>query len=374
LSSFVFDRPAVGPGRYLGHEQLVRSLLTGLEQGRSFLLCGGPKTGRTSTLLQLAHLMELLQRRNPKGNRLIPVPVNLISLFAKGQSALAAPLYEAICERVLDPKVFGNSVPPRAPTLASARAQEPFAALQAALTELFDRLSGTPGWCRYVLLLDDADLLFSSDRHLLQQSLAKFVDAKSTASPRAVVLAGGRLVRETLFDTHSPWAFARPLFLSALKRSDAETIIRAPFEKVAPSFIEEIQGQSGCHPYLLQRLLAEHELQQFAGTEASLARGLCADLEALGEALWREFDLGRGVTYRGAYAAPEHALMQALAEAEAPLTLKQAERELGIKPLKEFFELLDYLGLVERLLIGNDTCYRASSQILNRWYLQRIRR
>ena len=91
------------------------------------------------------------------------------------------------------------------------------------------------------------------------------------------------------------------------------------------------------------------------------------------EAVWRELDLGRGVTYRGAYAAPEHALLQHLIECGAPVDLKTAERDLGIKPLREFAELLEYCGVVERVLVGDTTCFRAPGRLWNSWYSARVR-
>ena len=53
-------------------------------------------------------------------------------------------------------------------------------------------------------------------------------------------------------------------------------------------------------------------------------------------------------------------------------SVKMAERELGIKPLKEFAELLEYCGVAERRMVANDTVLVAHVGLWNIWYAERI--
>ncbi len=82
----------------------------------------------------------------------------------------------------------------------------------------------------------------------------------------------------------------------------------------------------------------------------------------------------RGVTYRGAYAAPEHALMQLLIDMPEGCDILTAERELDIRPLKEYSEFLEYVGVVERCLLLDTVKYRAHFDLWNVWYSERIMR
>ena len=98
-------------------------------------------------------------------------------------------------------------------------------------------------------------------------------------------------------------------------------------------------------------------------------------LEPIFERLWSAFDRGRGVNYRGSYAAPEHALMQVLMEmGEYGCTSKQAEREVGLRPLKEFADFLVSCAVVERNMRDNQYVLQAKNMLWNDWYRQRISR
>ena len=66
MSVYVYEKPVVGPGRFFGREILVRSLLQGLTRDRGFILLGGPRTGRTSTLDQVSALIHESWTRTPK--------------------------------------------------------------------------------------------------------------------------------------------------------------------------------------------------------------------------------------------------------------------------------------------------------------------
>ena len=75
-----------------------------------------------------------------------------------------------------------------------------------------------------------------------------------------------------------------------------------------------------------------------------------------------------------AYAAPEHALMQLLIDYGAGCDVKSAERELGIRPLKEYAEMLEYVGVGEKAILGNDVQVRPQFDLWNIWYAERVLR
>ena len=91
------------------------------------------------------------------------------------------------------------------------------------------------------------------------------------------------------------------------------------------------------------------------------------------ESIWDTIDDGRELTYRGSYAAPEHAIMQTLIHAgNRGLTAKQLEREIGLRPIKEYTEVLEYLGVIERTMRGPSFLLTASCTLWNDWYRERI--
>lgn len=373
MSIYVYDRPVSG-GAFVGRELLMRSLVRGLEQGRSFALCGGPKTGRTSTLLHLESLLHLQWLRRPQDAKTVPVIVDLALVQAGGVKAAAKLVWERIVASIGHPRVFGNSPPPRFPLPSFARAKEPWSLLRESCVELWRNVSGTSAWCRWALLVDDADLLLGRELEELVEPLVALVRGEEHWAPTCLIAAGGRRLREALIEKGHRLAFLRPLFLGALNDGEAEALVQMGLGEVEPEALQVIKQVSGKHPYVLQRLLAEIMAIGAYASVTQVAAGLHGELEPLFERLWREFDLRRGLTYRGAYAAPEHALMQFLIDYGREVQLRQAERELGIQPLKEYGELLEYLGVAERRLRADVAYSYAGFGAWNEWYAGRILR
>ena len=141
-------------------------------------------------------------------------------------------------------------------------------------------------------------------------------------------------------------------------------MIRATLPRVTSAQLQIIQEMTGNHPRLLAFCLDEIRASGALGSAHSLKKRVSVAAEGWFEEIWEQLDLGRGVTYRGAYAAPEHALMQLLIdEGEQGTTVKEAERELGLRPLGDYFELLELLGLVERTLRGDQRVTRARCRL-----------
>ncbi|MEM6731023.1 MAG: hypothetical protein AAF658_05680, partial [Myxococcota bacterium] len=122
----------------------------------------------------------------------------------------------------------------------------------------------------------------------------------------------------------------------------------------------------------LVRVLAELEVRGGAGEPRALTRELAPAFEPLYERIWEEFDMRRHVTYRGAYAAPEHALLQYAVDYRGEISVRIAERELAIRPLKEYAEFLEYAGVAESRLTGDAPQLRAGCELFNTWYEKRI--
>ncbi len=253
------------------------------------------------------------------------------------------------------------------------RVRDPWQTFVEALTELAERSQGTAAWARYVLLIDDADMLFARgyERHL--DVFAKMVRGELAGGPAALVLGGGRLLRECLLDGKaSVFASLRPLFLGVLRKPEAAALVRSGLPELDERVLDELLRASGRHPFVLQRLLAELEAQEGNCDVAEAMELAHHDVEQFCEALWHMFDLERGVTYRGTYAAPEHALMQLLLDYGTAIDTRTAELQLGIKPLKEFAELLEYAGVAERVLKADLPYLKAHFELWNSWYAERI--
>lgn len=374
MSVYVHEQPVTGPGRFFGRQILVRSLVQGLTRDRGFLVLGGPRTGRTSTLAQVAALMRESWRRMPEALKTVPVRFDATAAAAGGRRTFLPALWRAITEAVRQPQVAGGGGVVEIPTLEVGRSDAPWEAFRAACKELWDRLSGTPGWCQWCLLVDGGDVLASYEMEEAQEPLASLVRSDEAWAPRGAAIAAGRLLRENVWDHRSPLNFMRPLLLGALRDSEAESLVRVGFPDAEQERIQGLLRMTGKHPYLLQRALAELE---GSGSELMLediAYAIEPESDALMEAIWHQFDLDRGVTYRGAYAAPEHALMQYVLDAGGEVDLRSAERDLGIRPLKEYAEFLEFAGVVERTLKGDVTTYRPQFDTWSFWYRQRVSR
>ncbi len=54
------------------------------------------------------------------------------------------------------------------------------------------------------------------------------------------------------------------------------------------------------------------------------------------------------------------------------LTSKQLEREIGMRPIKEYTEVLEYLGVIERSMRGSTFVLQGRCALWNDWYRERI--
>jgi hypothetical protein len=374
---YVYARPVSGPGLFSGREITMRSLTTGLAGNRIFAVCGGPKLGRTSVLQHLYGQNLTSWVRNPKQVKLVPIVLD-VQIVNPGPTPLigsknfAENMWKAVVRAISDPRVYGNAAPPKFPQPQIAKSKEPWELFKQSCEELWTNITGTPAWARTALFLDNCDVLTTRALDVVLPHVQDLLSSKAQYAPAAAVLTGGRMLREFISEKNSPLKMARPLMLSLLKNSEADALVRAGMPTIEPEALELLKFVTGRHPYLLQRVLAQMEEMGGIFDIDRALQGSWADIDPIFQRIWLEFDLRRNVTYRGAYAAPEHALMQYLIDARREIVLKDAERDLGIKPLKEYAEFLEYIGVADRQIRGDVVHLRAPFDLWNRWYLNRI--
>ncbi len=372
MAFYIHDRPVVGQSYYFGREILVRSLVEGLERGRAFALVGGPKTGRSSTLLQVEAKLKERWRREPEATKTVPVYVDLRALRELPAAELARHLWTAMTAQVVSGDVIGKGAAPKLGNVSFQRVRDPWQVFLDACAELAGKISGTGAFCHHVYLLDGADELLERRRERELAVVAAMARREVAGGPHGVVLAGGRRLRDSLLEHEAPLSKLRLLMLGALRDSEAVALIKGGLPDMPADRVDALLRQSGRQPWLLQRLLFELEHQTGDFDVEAACAAAHHEIGELCTAIWREFDLDRGLTYRGAYAAPEHALLQLMLDYGNAVDLRTAEIQLGIKPLKEFAEFLEYVGVAERVLRGDLPLLRPHFELWNRWYGARI--
>ena len=373
MSFYRHTVPVTAAPLFVGRELLVRSLSRGIENHRSFVVCGGPKTGRTSLLGVVRD--KLLERwaRQPNAARIVPVYVDLAACAREGLPGLLSGIWRRVAEAVTDPTLRRETVSD-VPRLAAPKPnQDVWSSYEQAWAELRACMSGGRGWCEVALLLDNVETVLGAELNRFGAVLPELLPRAGAPGPVALVAAGGRLLREHLLDEPDFGRKMRLLFLGALKASEAQSLVAAGHAPLAPDEVSDVLAAMGAHPYALQRVLAELETH---GEQPDLDAAYDAaypDLAALFRRIWAEFDLDRGVSYRGTFAAPEHALMQLMLGRTQPVAVKEAQKELELRPLKEFFEFLEYTAVSERVLRGDVPHWRAGFDLWNGWYAQQVR-
>lgn len=380
----------------------MRSLLTGLQANRVFAVCGGPRLGRSSVVRQLYTLNQEQWLRNPKAVKLVPVVLDVSTVnvnigapqkppVQRGQPthmnlapptvapveppqvrAFAQALWDATVRAISDPRIYGASPPPKVPLPAIAKSPDPWGVFHEASAELWRSTAGTPAWTRTVYFLENCDVLTTRVLDMALPGLKNLLATKEPYAPTGAVLSGGRLLREFILEKHNPLKMARPLLLTMLRNSEADALVRSGMPGIDNESLELLKYVTGRHPFLIQRLLGQMEDMGGVFDIDKALNAAWPDIEPMFQRIWQELDLGRSVTYRGAYASPEHALLQYLIDARREVVLKDAERDLGIKPLKEYAEMLEYMGVVDRQIRGDVVHLRAPFDLFNRWYTNRI--
>ena len=368
------DQPVGGTPGFFGRDRALRTLRNGLERGRSFGLIGGPGTGRTSVLMELAAREKKRWVPTYRGTKFLPVYLDLRG-SGGGPSAVAELLWQGLNRALTDPRVRGGAGPLESPKLAlRGDAKVVWKSLEEGLENLWASLRGTEGWCRYVVLMDHIEGRDITGLTAHLEPLLALTARDADFAPASVVVAGARRLRECLYERRGPMHGAlTPVLLGALTEHEAAGFIRAVLPMATAAHVREIGAVTGRHPNLMARVLTEVVTYKLIDKLRAASDNASMRAEVYFESIWDTIDDGRQLTYRGSYAAPEHAIMQTLIHSgHRGLTSKQLEREIGLRPIKEYTEVLEYLGVIERTMRGPSFLLTASCKLWNDWYRERI--
>jgi hypothetical protein len=355
-----------GTALFVGRDVLLRSLEKSVAEKRSFVLLGGPRMGRTSTLQQLAHRQQVIWRK-PGANqatKLVPVVLDAAKLATSAAPQVAMALWDAITKAVCDPHVQSHAHPPRPPKPEFARQRDRvWEHFGEVATQLWLGFANTPGWCRYVLLLDNADALAVPALGPTVRALCALPSRDDAALPQAVGFAGGAPLRALAAGAKSPLKGLRTHALTVLRDAEVVTLLRALAleSQGASAWIQA----SGKHPYILQRLLAAQAEAGPEGLEAALQTAL-PDLTAFFEGLWGSFPPPRPGRDN---VSLEHELFAWLREQGSDATLADAEAALRLGPLKGAADFLEWSGITEKTMRGAGHVLRLASPLFVDWSL-----
>jgi len=370
----IADGPVGGTNQFFGRQQLLRRVSHGLRKRISYLLCGGPKSGKTSVLAQIKHNEEKRWKSGFKGTKIVPVYLDLAAIAQLTPERVCGAIYDVVYQEVNRPIVRCEIVLNREPFKKMSSGADSWQILSQHLKNMWKQLQGSSGYCEYTLLLDNADALLTGHDCTSLSGLAAFLVAGGPSVPQATILSGGRDLRLYSLDPSSAFqGMFRPILLGSLSTPDSTKMVRGWLPTAAERSIAQLSAMSGGHPFVLAKMIGDILKHDLMNDLRSVFDNAAFHCEGLFEALWNEFDLGRGISYRGAYAAPEHALMQLLIELGSQgCRSRDAERELGIRPLKEYSEFLELLGVIERITREDYYILRGHFQLWNTWYSERI--
>ncbi|MBT6432014.1 MAG: hypothetical protein HOK28_02910 [Deltaproteobacteria bacterium] len=372
----ICDRQVGGTSGFYGRTGELRRVLNCIQRGQSVALMGGPQVGKTSFLQELRQNQYDLFTPLYQGIKTVPVIVDL-SLLGGRAALLPSLIWDALSAALLDTHARGGAgaVELKKPDFRRA-GQHGWQELETSLAKTWAGLRGTEAWCHFALMFDGSEVFAKAECMEALEPLFKLLKQSEDWSPVSLVFAGDREFREFILDSKMPeLKKLQQQCLGALKEDEAAMMVREMLPEANARLIKEISYLTGNHPYLLNVLLDEIIEYNLVRNLRAAADNASMRLEPLFENIWQAFDRGRGVHYRGSYAAPEHALMQVLMEmGEYGCTAKQAEREVGLRPLKEFADFLVACSVVERAMRDGQYVLQAKSMLWNDWYRQRISR
>jgi hypothetical protein len=372
----ICDRQVGGTSGFYGRTGELRRVLNCMQRGQWVALMGGPKVGKTSFLQQIRQNQYDLFTQLFQGIKTVPVIVKLEDLGGRA-ALLPSLIWEAVSAALLDTHARGGvgAVELKTPDFRRA-GQQGWQELEKSLSQTWAGLRGTEAWCHFALMFDGSEVFCSAECMEALEPLFRLAEKAEDWAPVSLVFAGDREFREFILDSKMPeLKKLQQMCLGALKEDEAGMMVREMLPEANARLIKEISYLTGNHPYLLNVLLDEIIEYNLVRNLRAAADNASMRLEPLFENIWSAFDRGRGVHYRGSYAAPEHALMQVLMEmGEYGCTTKQAEREVGLRPLKEFADFLVSCSIIERTLRDGQYVLQAKSMLWNDWYRQRISR
>ena len=372
----ICDRPVGATSGFYGRSGELRRILNCIQRGQSLAIVGGPQVGKTSLLYQIRQNQYDLFTPIYQGIKTVPVVIDMESLGGRA-ALLPGLIWAGISGSLMDSQIRGGAGAVEVKLPDSRRpGQLTWPDLEKALAETWKGLRGTHAWCHYALLMDGADIFAQGEFMESLEALFSLASHEEDWAPLSLTFAGGREFREFILDANKPaMQKLQQLILGALKQDEANAMVRSMLPEANARLVKEVAYLTGNHPYLLNVLLDEIIEYNLIRNLRAAADNASMRSEPLFEKIWAAIDRGRGVNYRGSYAAPEHALMQVLmGMGEYGCTTKQAEREIGLRPLKEFADFLVSCAVIERSMRDNQYVLQARNMLWNDWYRQRISR
>ncbi len=231
------------PGNlFVGYEELRKSMLRGLRNGKSYALLGGRRCGKTSMLLKL---QEDLQGDGLAPFRVLPRFIDIQELVPRSSFDVFSRIYALTVE--------GLSVEPWSTPPPRQHYQEFLARLDKAQSWL-EQAYG-PKWL-VVLLIDELD---TAPEHLPDdecfQNLRNLLTASAYRSHFRVV-ASGCSGMGSLISSSSPLNNLDPEYTRILTPAETRSLLAAGFSQGMDAPVEaEFLTRTGRHPYALQGLL-----------------------------------------------------------------------------------------------------------------------
>src|ERR1017187_5367169 len=227
------------PGNlFAGYEAERSRVVTGLlENQKSFAIFGGRRCGKTSLLMRLEK--DILARALPHVQTRF---IDMDAIIPRTTGEFFCALYNSIVAGFVDA--------PAAP--AQLRDFSEFLSLLGQASKLIEAHLG-PHWL-LVLLVDKFDAAASSlsDETAFQNLRYLLTMSAYSGAIRVIVTGSSRL--DDLISVGSPLNILEPVYLGVLLERDAVSVIRAGFRDT--NLDAELLAETGCHPYILQGVLA----------------------------------------------------------------------------------------------------------------------
>ncbi|OJT25555.1 hypothetical protein BO221_06695 [Archangium sp. Cb G35] len=231
------------PGRlFVGYEELLREILRGLGDGKSYALLGGRRCGKTSLLLRL---QEELHRSEAVPFQVLPRFLDIQAVVPRSPFDFFSRLYALVSEGL---EVPGWTSPPPGQTY------DEFLSRLDELQPWMERKHG-PGWL-VVLLIDelDAALKYLPDDECFQ-NLRNFLTVSRYKAYFRVVASGCSEMGK-LIGAGSPLNNLHKQFTRALMVAEARELVAFGFPEGLEATVEaELLRSTGRHAYVLQGLL-----------------------------------------------------------------------------------------------------------------------
>lgn len=383
----------------------MRPMVHGAIDGRSYLLVGGPRLGKSILLKLVAQHIKDRTLTGSKTRSLRCLLFDMKSIVSGGTQQFLRMLWNK-----LDSMIQGSVGNSQEAKLRDRMPKQPWVWFTEKCEDRWKNLQGSVAWCSYVLFLDNADVFLSKGFEKCMEHLVSWKKSGQAGTPHAIVMTSGRSLRDASKRNAAMQSLFAHRFLSVFTPDEASRILEQVYPHSGESWRQEVCSLTGRHPHLLNLVLSaclEHEkrdLQDSSNSDNSqdpqaphvpsepgdldepnepmdpdntpletILPHVLVAADPWCEAIWDAFSAGRKRTLcRGPYAAPEHLAMRYLIENKDGTSIKAVEKELKRRRLKEAFSFLEYVGVAEKALYKDTSCYLAHCELWNDWYQKRV--